>query len=246
MRAADWGTYNIASLWVGIAVCIPTYMLAASLVGGGMNWWQALLTIMLGNLIVCVPMVLIATPARVRDPVPGARARVLRRPRLERARHPDARARGVRLVRDPDLDRRPGASTPCSEVAMPGSGSRPSRPCSVALVLLFWALEHVHRGDGARVDQFLENWAAPFCWSMPASRCSPGRSARRRLRADCSRQPEQVRDHRRVPGLLRAVAHRDGRLLGDAGAQHPGPVALSAKDQKAQMLGPVPRRCRPR
>jgi len=55
-----WGTYHMASLWVGLSVCIPTYMLAASLVGGGMNWWQAVLTIMLGNLVVCVPMVLIA------------------------------------------------------------------------------------------------------------------------------------------------------------------------------------------
>ena len=57
-----WSTYHIASLWVGLSVCIPTYMLAASLVGGGMSWGQAILTIMLGNLIVCVPMVLIAHP----------------------------------------------------------------------------------------------------------------------------------------------------------------------------------------
>ncbi len=55
-----WTTYNIASLWIGLAVCIPTYMLAAGLVQGGMSWWQALLTILLGNLIVLVPMVLIA------------------------------------------------------------------------------------------------------------------------------------------------------------------------------------------
>jgi NCS1 family nucleobase:cation symporter-1 len=55
-----WTTYNVASLWVGLAVCIPTYMLAASLVGGGMSWRQALFTITLGNLIVCVPMVLVA------------------------------------------------------------------------------------------------------------------------------------------------------------------------------------------
>ena len=55
-----WTAYNMASLWVGLSVCIPTYMLAAGLVGGGMNWWQAVVTIMLGNLIVCVPMVLIA------------------------------------------------------------------------------------------------------------------------------------------------------------------------------------------
>ncbi|HET7747151.1 MAG TPA: cytosine permease, partial [Vicinamibacteria bacterium] len=55
-----WTTYHIASLWIGLSVCIPTYMLAASLVGAGMSWWQAVMTIMLGNLIVCVPMVLIA------------------------------------------------------------------------------------------------------------------------------------------------------------------------------------------
>jgi NCS1 family nucleobase:cation symporter-1 len=55
-----WTTYNIASLWIGLAVCIPTYMLAAGLIQGGMNWWQALLTILLGNLIVLVPMTLIA------------------------------------------------------------------------------------------------------------------------------------------------------------------------------------------
>jgi nucleobase:cation symporter-1, NCS1 family len=54
----DWGVYNYASLWVGMSVCIPTYMLASGLIAGGMNWWQAIGTILLGNLIVLVPMVL--------------------------------------------------------------------------------------------------------------------------------------------------------------------------------------------
>lgn len=53
-----WGTYNIASLWIGMSVCIPTYMLASGLIAGGMAWWQALFTIFLGNAIVLVPMVL--------------------------------------------------------------------------------------------------------------------------------------------------------------------------------------------
>jgi len=53
-----WGTYNFASLWISMAVCIPTYMLASGLIAGGMSWWQAILTILLGNLIVLVPMVL--------------------------------------------------------------------------------------------------------------------------------------------------------------------------------------------
>ena len=54
----SWGTYNYASLWVAMSVCIPTYMLASGLIAGGMNWWQAVGTILLGNLIVLVPMIL--------------------------------------------------------------------------------------------------------------------------------------------------------------------------------------------
>jgi nucleobase:cation symporter-1, NCS1 family len=53
-----WGTYNYASLWVGMSVCIPTYMLASGLIAGGMSWWQAIATILLGNLIVLIPMLL--------------------------------------------------------------------------------------------------------------------------------------------------------------------------------------------
>src|SRR6202166_4190461 len=53
-----WGYYNFAVLWVGMSVCIPTYMLASGLIAGGMNWWQAVGTILLGNLIVLIPMLL--------------------------------------------------------------------------------------------------------------------------------------------------------------------------------------------
>src|SRR6202166_4383145 len=53
-----WGLYNYASLWVAMSVCIPTYMLASGLIAGGMNWWQAVGTILLGNLIVLMPMLL--------------------------------------------------------------------------------------------------------------------------------------------------------------------------------------------
>ncbi|PWU00691.1 MAG: nitrate reductase [Terriglobia bacterium] len=53
-----WGMYNYASLWVAMSVCIPTYMLASGLIAGGMSWWQAIATILLGNLIVLIPMLL--------------------------------------------------------------------------------------------------------------------------------------------------------------------------------------------
>jgi NCS1 family nucleobase:cation symporter-1 len=57
-----WTTYNFAALWIGMAHCIPTYLLAGGLVSQGMNWWQALLTIGLGNLIVLIPILLNAHP----------------------------------------------------------------------------------------------------------------------------------------------------------------------------------------
>ncbi len=53
-----WSTWHIAALWVGMAVCIPTYTLAAGMIAQGMSWWQATLTVALGNLIVLIPMVL--------------------------------------------------------------------------------------------------------------------------------------------------------------------------------------------
>jgi NCS1 family nucleobase:cation symporter-1 len=56
--ARKWGLKDVAALWVSLSACIPTYMLASSLIEEGMNWWQAVLTIFLGNLIVLVPMVL--------------------------------------------------------------------------------------------------------------------------------------------------------------------------------------------
>ncbi len=53
-----WSKWNLAALWVGMSVCVPTYMLAGSLVASGMNWWQAMLAILLGNLLVLIPMIL--------------------------------------------------------------------------------------------------------------------------------------------------------------------------------------------
>ena len=58
----NWTTYNYAALWISMAHCIPTYMLASGLIASGMNWWQALVTIALGNIIVLVPILLNSHP----------------------------------------------------------------------------------------------------------------------------------------------------------------------------------------
>ena len=54
----NWDTWNYAALWISMSLCIPTYMLASSLIEGGMNWWQSILTIFIGNTVVLVPMIL--------------------------------------------------------------------------------------------------------------------------------------------------------------------------------------------
>lgn len=53
-----WSMWSFAALWISMAACIPTYMLASSLIEKGMNWWQAVLTVFLGNVIVLIPMML--------------------------------------------------------------------------------------------------------------------------------------------------------------------------------------------
>ena len=52
-----WSVWNLAALWIGMVVCVPTYMLGGGLIDLGMSWWQAVLTVLLGNVVVLVPMV---------------------------------------------------------------------------------------------------------------------------------------------------------------------------------------------
>ena len=59
MKQRNWNWVSIAALWVGMVVCIPTYLLASYLIGAGMSWQQAVFTILLANVIVLIPMVLI-------------------------------------------------------------------------------------------------------------------------------------------------------------------------------------------
>jgi NCS1 family nucleobase:cation symporter-1 len=58
VQRRTWNTYNYCALWIGMAHNIPTWGLAAGLVALGMAWYQAIIVIALGNLIVLVPMLL--------------------------------------------------------------------------------------------------------------------------------------------------------------------------------------------
>jgi cytosine/uracil/thiamine/allantoin permease len=53
-----WSKWHLAAIWVGMAVCIPTYLLASYMIKSGLNWYEALIIIGLANLVITIPMVL--------------------------------------------------------------------------------------------------------------------------------------------------------------------------------------------
>lgn len=55
----NWRWWHFAALWLGMVICVPAYMLASGLIEQGMSASQAVLTVLLGNVIVLVPMLLI-------------------------------------------------------------------------------------------------------------------------------------------------------------------------------------------
>jgi NCS1 family nucleobase:cation symporter-1 len=154
-----WGTYNYASLWVAMSVCIPTYMLASGLIAGGMNWIQAVLTILLGNLIVLIPMLLNAH-AGTRYGIPF--------PVFVRASF------GVRGANVPALLR---ALVACGwfgiqawiggqaiysmlRIVWPAAASLPGS--SWICFFLFWAINMMVIWRGIETIKFLEGIGAPF------------------------------------------------------------------------------------
>jgi nucleobase:cation symporter-1, NCS1 family len=154
-----WTTYNIAALWIGMSVVITTYTLASGLMTQGMTWAQALVTILLGNVIVLVPMVLNAhagTKYGISFPV------------LCRASF------GVRGANVPAILRAIvacgwfGIQTWIGGIALsalltavwPGWAAMPyANPISF---LIFWAIQVVIILRGTEGIKVLESWAAPL------------------------------------------------------------------------------------
>ena len=92
----NWTTYNYAALWISMAHCIPTYMLASGLIASGMNWWQALVTVGLGNHR-ARPILLNSHGHEIRHPFRSSRAAC----RTIGSNLPALmRAGGVRMVQD--------------------------------------------------------------------------------------------------------------------------------------------------
>lgn len=163
-----WSMWNIAALWVGMAVCIPTYTMASNLIGTGMNWWQALLAVLLGNLIVLIPMTLNAHPGTAYGiPFPV----LLRASFGTRGANIAALARGVVACGWFGIQTSIGGGALYSVSALifgfdatagtpiPGLGIAPG---PLVAFLLFWAVNVWFIAKGMESIKWLEVVSAPF------------------------------------------------------------------------------------
>ena len=63
VKERTWSVWNVAALWVGMAICVPTYTLGGVLTAYfGLSVTEALLAILVANIIVLIPLTLNAFP----------------------------------------------------------------------------------------------------------------------------------------------------------------------------------------
>jgi NCS1 family nucleobase:cation symporter-1 len=166
-----WTTYNYAALWISMAHCIPTYMLAAGLMSTGMSWWQALVTILLGNTIVLAPILLNSHPgtkygipfpvfARAAYGTIGSNLPALMRAIVACGWFGIQAWIGGEALHTLFTSLMPGWPT------LLGSGFSGHTGTEWLSFLLFWGLNVFIIYKGMDVLRLVENWAAPFVLVM--------------------------------------------------------------------------------
>ncbi len=170
-EARTWTTRHFAALWVGMAVCIPTYTLAAGLIDQGMSWSEALGCVALGNVIVLGPMLLNAHAgtrygipfpvfARASFGVLGANVPAVLRALVACGWFGIQTWLGGQALWQLLLALAPGAEGPLSSEAMKAAlGIHPGELLGFAV---FWAINLTFILRGTESIKFLEVYAAPF------------------------------------------------------------------------------------
>jgi NCS1 family nucleobase:cation symporter-1 len=173
VKDRNWSTYNFAALWISMAHCIPTYMLASGLMDKGMSWSQALVTIALGNLIVLAPILLNSHPgtkygipfpvfARASYGVYGSNLPALLRALVACGWFGIQAWIGGQAVYTLIRVLYPGWPT------LLGSFAGHSTTEWISF-LLFWSLNILIVYRGMNLLRHVENWAAPFVLVMTAA-----------------------------------------------------------------------------
>ena len=220
-----------------MAHCIPTYMLASGLMASGMNWWQALITILLGNTIVLVPILLNSHPgtkygipfpvfARVAYGTIGSNLPALMRALVACGWFGIQAWIGGEAMHTFFTALVPGWPQ------LLGSGIAGHTTTEWLSFLLFWGLNVFIIYRGMDLLRWVENWAAPFVLVMTACAARLGRATGQRPRP-AARPAGKAQHVRRVLSGLHPVADRDDRLLGDALAQHARLHALRPQPARA-------------
>jgi nucleobase:cation symporter-1, NCS1 family len=169
----NWSTYNFAALWISMAHCIPTYMLASGLMASGMNWSQALITILLGNTIVLAPILLNSHPgtkygipfpvfARAAYGVLGSNVPALMRALVACGWFGIQSWIGGEALNTFFTAVIPGWST------LLGAGVGGHTTTAWLSFLLFWGMNIAIIYRGMDLLRHVENWAAPFVLVMTA------------------------------------------------------------------------------
>lgn len=165
-----WTTYNYAALWIAMAHCIPTYMMAAGLIAVGMDWAQAIFTITLGNLIVLVPILLNSHPgtrygipfpvfARAAYGVYGANVPAVMRALVACGWFGINAWIGGQAINTLMLAVFPGWNSW-------GGAIGPYTPGAWLAFFAFWALNILIVYKGMEALRHFENWSAPFVLVM--------------------------------------------------------------------------------
>jgi NCS1 family nucleobase:cation symporter-1 len=168
-----WTTYNYAALWISMAHCIPTYMLASGLMTAGMSWSQALVTILLGNTIVLIPILLNSHPgtkygipfpvfARAAYGTLGSNVPALMRALVACGWFGIQAWIGGEALQTMFKTLIPGWET------LLGSGFGGHTTTEWLSFLLFWGLNVYIIYRGMDLLREVENWAAPFVLVMTA------------------------------------------------------------------------------
>lgn len=163
-----WTRWHIAALWVGMAVCIPTYTIASGLIAQGLSWWHAVLCVFLGNLIVLIPMTLNAHPGTAHGiPFPV----LLRSSFGTLGSNIPALMRGIVACGWFGIQTWIGGAAiyttasvifgfdPATKTAIPGLGVSAGE---LACFMLFWAVNVYFIIRGMDSIKKLEAWSAPF------------------------------------------------------------------------------------
>jgi NCS1 family nucleobase:cation symporter-1 len=166
LEQRTWTTYSYIALWFSMSMEITTYQLASSLIAKGMDWKQAVGTVLLGNLIVLVPMLLNAhAGTRYGIPFPV----FIRAPFGVRGANLPAILRAIVACGWFGIQSWIGGTAIHSMLAVIWPETAASDFAKWACFLLFWLLNMVIVWRGVESIRHLQAFGAPFMFIMAAA-----------------------------------------------------------------------------